>query len=156
MLVDRQRRRLAGDQIFELTTKLVRREACRRRKSCQLSWIVEIVSAQPNHVAPRNRVARRGDVDHPNACSAGLTIDYLIERHRYEMTTLHRDDRRVTACQQVFGRAVSEIAGVLHVVWDRIGASQLVSDVLGHDRRLESERSEPACYLRLENLADVD
>jgi hypothetical protein len=41
--------------------------------------------------------------------------------------------------EQVLGRAVAEVARVLHVERDRVGAAQLVADVLGHDRRLDAE-----------------
>ena len=56
------------------------------------------------------------------------------ERHRHEVPGLHRHHRGVAALEQVLGRAVAEVARVLHVVGDRVGAAQLVADVLGDDR----------------------
>ena len=58
--------------------------------------------------------------------------------------------------QQVLGGAVAEIARVLHVVRNRIGAAQLVADVLGHDGRLDAELPQPLRHLGLQDLADVD
>ena len=56
-----------------------------------------------------------------------------------EVAALHRDHRRVAAREQELGRAVAEVARVLHVERDRVGAAQLVADVLGDDRRLDAQ-----------------
>ena len=53
-------------------------------------------------------------------------------------------------------RQVPEVAGVLHVERNRIGAPQLVADVLRRNRRLDPELLEAALDLGLQDLADVD
>jgi len=52
-------------------------------------------------------------------------------------------------------RTVAQVARVLHVHRDRIGAAQLVADVLRRDRRLEPELLEALSAPPLEDLADV-
>jgi len=56
-------------------------------------------------------------------------VDHLCERHRHEMASL---DRIIARCrgQQVLRRAIAKVARVLHVERNRIGAAQLVADVL--------------------------
>ena len=70
--------------------------------------------------------------------ASGLRIDHLVERHRHEVAALHRDHRRAAAGHQVLRRAVAQVARVFHVERNRIGAAQLVADVLGGDRRLDA------------------
>ena len=83
-------------------------------------------------------------------------IDHLPEGDRDEVPGLHGDHRGVPAGDQVLRRAVAEVARVLHVVRDRVGAAQLVADVLRDDRRLDPELTEPLLDGRLQDLADVD
>src|ERR1051326_2252252 len=71
------------------------------------------------------------------------------------MASLHRDHRGITACEQILRSTVAQIAGVLHVVWNRVGAAQLITDVLGYDRCLDPEFLETRGDLRLEDLADI-
>ena len=74
---------------------------------------------------------------------AGRRVDHLGERDRDEVAALHRDHRAVAAGEQVLRGAVAEVARVLHVERDRIGAAQLVADVLRGDRRLDLELLQP-------------
>src|SRR2546422_7734218 len=56
----------------------------------------------------------------------------------FPYTTLFRSQRnhgRVAAPQHVFGGTVAQVAGVLHVHGDRVGAAQLEPDVLRRDGR---------------------
>ncbi len=56
---------------------------------------------------------------------------------------------------EVFRRAVAEVARVFHVERNRIGAAQLVADVLLRDRRLDPEPAQPLADLRLQHVAEV-
>ena len=67
-----------------------------------------------------------------------------------------RDHGGIAARQQVLRGAVAQIARVLHVERDRIGAPQLIADILRGDRRLDAEVAQPLLHLGLENLAEVD
>ena len=127
------------------------------RELGQLVRVLEVVAAQPDHVAARDRVARRVRCrpGGPGACRSpgraarangiGTKCPPCIEI----IAALPPDE-------QVLGRAVAEVARVLHVEGDRVGAAQLVADVLGHDRGLDAELLEPRLHLRLQDLADVD
>ena len=95
------------------------------------------------------------DVDHPHARAAALAVDELVELHRHEVAALHRDHHGVATGKQILRRAVAEIPRVLHVGRNRVGASQLVPDVLGCDRRLDRKLLEALLHLRLEYFADV-
>ena len=115
-----------------------------RRQLRQLVRILEVVAPQPDHVAARDGVARRADVDQAHARPAGLAVDHLANGNRHEVAALHRDHRGVAAGEQVLRGAVAEVARVLHVERNRIGAAQLVADVLRGDRRLDAERAAAA------------
>ena len=71
------------------------------------------------------------------------------------MASLDRDHRRVAAGQQILRGAIAKVARVLHVKRNRIGAAQLVADVLRHGGHLDPERSQACRDLRLEDLADI-
>ena len=86
----------------------------------------------------------------------GLAVDHLAERNRHEVAALHRDHRGVAAAEEVLGGAVAQVAGVFHVHRHRIGAAQLVADVLRRNRRLDAELAEPRLHFGLQDLADVD
>ncbi len=95
-----------------------------------LVGIVEVVAAESDHVAACDGVARGVDIDQSHAGAARVRIQHVGERNRHEIAGLHRDHRRVAAGQQILRRAVSQIARVFHVERNRIGAAQLVADVL--------------------------
>ena len=52
--------------------------------------------------------------------------------------------------------AIAEIPCVLHVVGDRVCATEFIADVLGHDRGLDAERLEMLLDLMFEEVAEVD
>ena len=56
----------------------------------------------------------------------------------------------------VLGGAVPEVARVLHVERDGVGAAHLVADVLRHDRRLDAQLREPPADARLADVAEAD
>ena len=71
--------------------------------------------------------------------------------NRHKMAALHRNHGRISAGQQVLGRAVAQVARVLHVVRNGIRASELVADVFRHERRFHAEFFQTAatCALRI-------
>src|SRR5262245_4146196 len=72
------------------------------------------------------------------------------------MTALHRYHGRVATGEQVFGGAVAQVPRVLHVIWDRIGAPEFVTDVLGDARPFYAKFLQTCGDLCLEDLTDVD
>ena len=58
--------------------------------------------------------------------------------------------------EQILGGAVAEVAAVLHVVGNRVGAAQLVADVVRDERHLDAETREPGLDLALQQIAEVD
>src|SRR5881394_794980 len=153
---DEQRWGLRLHQVGKLAAKLLETDARGRGEAGQLVWILEIIAPQSQHVTPRDRVARRANVHEPDLRTARGRIEELLERDRYEMAGLERDHHAGAALEQILRRAVAEVAGVLHVHRDRIGAAQLVADVLGRDSRLDAEGLEPLDDLGLENLSQID
>ena len=153
--IDLIRRRLGRDQRLELVAELLQRHAGGRRELGELVRIVEVVAAEADHVAARDRVARGVDVHQAYLRAPGCRVDQVAEGNRHEVPALHRDHRGVAAGEQELRRAVAEIARVLHVERDRVRAAQLVADVLGDERRLDAEALQPLVDLRLEDLADV-
>src|SRR5215831_16046661 len=69
---------------------------------------------------------------------------------------MNGNHRGVPAHDEVLRRAVAEISRVLHVEWNGVRAPQLVTDVLVHDGRFETERSQACLDLLLEDLSDID
>ena len=65
------------DEILELSTELVLREARRLGEQRHVLRMLEVIAPQPDHVPPRDRVAGRTDVDQSNLGAAGLGIDHL-------------------------------------------------------------------------------
>src|SRR4249919_14904 len=86
--IEVERRRLELDEVLELLPEVLKRQARRRRELRELFGILEVVSTQPDHVAPGDRVARRVDVDEAHARPTRLTVDHLAERNRHEMAAL--------------------------------------------------------------------
>ena len=76
--VEHHRRRLVVDEILELLPELLQRQAGGGGELRELVRILEVVAAQANHVAARDRVARRPDVDHADARAARLRIEHLL------------------------------------------------------------------------------
>ena len=123
----------------------------------ELVRIVEVVAAQADHVAARDRVARRVRCrPGGRACGRSRGSSICANGIGTKWPPCIETIARVAAVEQVLRRAVAEVARVLHVVRDRIGAAQLVADVLGDDRRLAAELLAAAPAPRLEDLADVD
>ena len=87
---------------------------------------------------------------------ARVTINERVERDRHEMPALHRDHGGVAALEQVLGRAVAEVARVLHIVRDRDRRSAARSRCSWPRSCLDAELVETLLHLRLEDLADVD
>ena len=63
---------------------------------------------------------------------------------------------RIAAVQEMLGRAITQIPGVLHVEGNRISTTQLVADVFFHQSGLDAEFLEALFDLMLEDGADVD
>ena len=121
----------------------------------RLGRVVEVVAAQPQHVAVGDAVAARVDVDKPHPGAAGLRVHQAPERDRHELARLDGDHGGRAAGVHVARGAEPEVAGVVHVHRDRVGAAQLVADVLGDDGRLHPELAQPRGDGRLERRADV-
>ena len=85
-----------------------------------------------------------------------MRVHHLREGNRLEAAVLDRDQRRVAALDDVPRGAVAEVARVLHVEGDRVGAAQLVADVLGDDRGLDVELGEALRHRGLQDVAEVD
>src|SRR5215469_12775577 len=71
------------------------------------------------------------------------------------MAGLHRNHSGITSRQQVLGCAIPEVARVLHVEWNGVGATKFVSYVLGADGSLDAKFLKARCDLCLEDLAYV-
>ena len=149
------RRELVLDEVAEALPEVGERHAARRGELRELVRVLEVVLAEPDHVAARDRVARRVDVDHPHLRPPRLRVEHLLERDRDEVPSLHRDHRPRAAREDVLRRAVAEVPRVLEVEGDRVGAAELVADVLVRDGRLHAELLELLLDGRLQDLADV-
>src|SRR5262249_24972928 len=143
------------DQVLELAPELLHAEPGTGRELGELLRVVEVVPAEPDHVPASDRVTGGVDVHHADLGLARLGVQELDERDGDEVAALHRDHGRVPAREQVLGRAVAEVARVLHVEGNRVGAAQLVADVLGRERVLDPELLEARLDLGLEDVADV-
>ena len=88
-----------------------------------LGGVGEIIAPQAQHVAPRNLVILGVHVDHAHAGAASFGIDHVPELDRLEFALLDGDHRAGAAFEQVLRRAIAEVARVLHVERDRIGAT---------------------------------
>ena len=155
--VEVERRRLVCDEVLELAGGTPAATARGRGELRELVRVVEVVAPQADHVAAGDaRSASSAMSTMRTLRAAGLRIEHLRERDRHEVAALHRDHHAVAAREQVLRRAVAEVARVLHVERDRVGAAQLVADVLGDDRGLDAELLQPLRDLRLQDLADVD
>src|SRR5690606_14304954 len=95
-------------------------------------------------------------IDQSDPGFARLWIDHVIEVFRLEHAILNGHHRAGAAFEQVLGGAVAQVARVLHVEGDRIGAAQLVTDVFVHDGGLDTERGEALAHLLLHQLSEVD
>jgi len=91
--------------------------------------VLEILIVESSHVLPGDVIRLRLGVHHPHASAPCDRIKHLLERNRRKPAVLDRDHRCRPAVEQILGGAIPEIAGVLHVIRDRIGAAQLVPDV---------------------------
>src|SRR6185503_4936416 len=96
------------------------------------------------------------DVDHADARSTRVRIEHVVEPHRAKHAVLDGDHHAGTALDQVSGRAITEVARVLHVEGDRVGAAQLVTDIFGHHRGLDPELAQPFLHAGLQHLAEID
>ena len=68
-------------------------------------------------------------------CGSSISLEW----NRREATVDEGHHGVAATIEQVLGRAVAEVARVLHVEWDRVGAAQLVPNVFSHQRHLETE-----------------
>jgi hypothetical protein len=120
----------------ELLAKALQRDAGGGGELGQLVRILEVVAPQRDHVAPRDRVARRADVDEPDLRPAGLAIDHVANGIGHEVPPCIEimaafPARGGTSPRSSRGRACTPC----RTGW--VGAAELVADVLGDDRRLE-------------------
>src|SRR4051812_17911178 len=155
VLVDGKWWRFVGHEIFELSAEFLFAQLGGGTQTCHFLRIVKVIAPQTDHVAACDRVARRGDIHHPHFRAARLSVDHLGKRNRYEVAALHGDHRGVAAGHEVLRRAIAEVARVLHIERDRIGAAQLVTDVLLGNRRRDPERTQPLGDFGLQNVAQV-
>src|SRR5581483_8391481 len=82
--LERQPRRLVGDEILELLPELLGRDMRGRRELRELVRILEVVLADTDHVAARDRIARRSGTDEADARPAGRAVDHVRELDRHE------------------------------------------------------------------------
>ena len=152
------RGRFVANQVFELRPEVLQRHAAGRGQLGQLVRIVEVVALQPDHVAARDGVAR------PSGCSPGARArvrspDRAAGRTESARTgpPASRSWPRCRPQQDVLGRAVAEVARVLHVEAEsdrrtaarsRCSWSTIVVLMSNSLSRLHD--------LRLQDLADVD
>src|SRR5262245_8326051 len=69
-----ERGRLVLDQVLELLPELLEIEPGHGGVLGQLVSVLEVVAPQADHVAARDRVAGRSDVDHPDSCATGAVV----------------------------------------------------------------------------------
>src|SRR5437660_9222286 len=84
--VELERRRLVLDQVLEFPPEGVDRHAGGGRELGELVRVVEVVATQPDHISPRDRIARRRDVDEPYLRPAGPRVEQGGKGNRHEMT----------------------------------------------------------------------
>ena len=78
---------------------------------------------EANHVLSGDLVGLRLSVHHPNLCSSRGRIQHVLEWNRHESAVLNRDHRGSPAIELVLRSAIPEIARVLNVVGNWIGAA---------------------------------
>ena len=76
--------------------------------------------------------------------------------NRHHPAALDADHGAAAARDQEADRAVAQVAAVLGVERDRVGAAQLVADVLVGDGDVEAALGQPALDLRLHLAREVD
>ncbi len=144
------------DQILEFLPKLRRAHTCRRCDLGESVRVLKIIPPKAQHITPGNRIACRVDINLSSLRPSGLTVQKISERYRYEMTALDGDESAIPAVQQVLGRAISQIARVLHIERDRIGAAKFVPHVFRHYGDLDPHLPEPFLNRHLQDLPQVD
>src|SRR6476646_8562306 len=72
-----QRWRLVLDEVLELLPEFMERQASARGELGEFVRVVEVVTAQAEHVPPCDRIAGGADVDEAHLGAPGLRIDQL-------------------------------------------------------------------------------
>ena len=101
-----------------------------RRVARQSLRILEIFIVESNHVLSRNVIRLGVRVHHPHTRASCDGIEHLLERNRGKPAVLNRDHGGCPAVKEMLSGTIPEIAGVFDVVGNRIGAAQLIPDVL--------------------------
>ena len=73
-----------------------------------------------------------------------------------DLPFLNRHHRCVAAVEDQLRGGEAEVPRVLHVEGNRVGAAQLVADLLVGDRSLDPEALEASLHLSLEDVAEVE
>src|SRR6185295_17424821 len=83
-------------------------------------------------------------------------LDELVERYRHEASALHGYHGTAAAAEQETHGTVRQIAAVLRIERDRIGAAQLIADVLVRDRHAQAALAEPPLHFGLDLARQID
>ena len=143
-------------EVFELQAERARREARGVGELVDPGGVLEVFGFEADHVGARDPIPLARDVDAARAGLARDRIAQIVERDRHEPAALDADHRAVAAAAQEADRAVAEVAAVFGVERDRIGAAQLVADVLVGDRHLDAAAAQPALHFRFHLAREVD
>src|ERR1051326_5364264 len=90
-------RRSSFHEILELLPEFLDTQVGDPGQLREIVEVLEIRRRETEHVTPRDRVARRRDIDGATARAAGLLIDQVGERNRNEAAALHRHHDRAAA-----------------------------------------------------------
>src|SRR5205823_13400348 len=104
-------------------------------------------------------VSFAAQIGFPRLHAPGRGIDHLLERDRLEPAIHKRDHRaelpRLWRADKLDG-SIAEIARVLNVEWDRIGAAQLVPDLFVDHGGIQAEIGEYGLQLVFDHPREID
>jgi hypothetical protein len=116
----------------------------------------EVLGVEADHVGPGHPEAFAAGVDQPHLGLAGGRLAQVVERDRHHPAALDADHRPAAPFDQEADRALPQVAAVLRVERNGIGAAQLVADVLVGDGDVEAALGEPALDFGLHLASEVD
>src|ERR1051325_10846974 len=136
----------------------VRRSA---RQSGEALAVLEILSLEPDHVFARDFVRRLGHIDQANLGPAGGGVEQIVEVEIAQFAIVEAHQGAVIARrlgvgpQEEIGRAVAERAHVFAIERERVGAADLVADILVRDADALAALGEAALDLRFQDERQV-
>src|SRR5438094_7696011 len=102
--------------------------------------LLEVGPVQPDHIRGEHPVRLGGDIDVPYPETPGLPVDQVAERYGHAPLALDGHHRLGAPVDQESRRPVAEATAVVDVEAARRRASELVTEVGGHDAASNSPR----------------